>query len=146
MANRIPREDVMYKLANKLAILNDPFSKIHKQCQEIAKDRTVDPAVQLQALKLASNIAVSIVKIHTEAPTILAHARELPLNVQDSQKQLLLLLQQQRQQQQQNVIDDDEDDDDDDLEDDDDAYYPSSSAVVEANENNIEARLPSPLQ
>ena len=75
MNERIGEEEVM----RQIVILRDRLNKMYQECETIANDTSVNAQARLNALNLAAETAISVVKIHREVPAKLAAHDELPL-------------------------------------------------------------------
>jgi hypothetical protein len=76
MNERIGEDEFM----RQMVILRDRLNKMYQECEAIATDSTVNGQARVNALNLAGEVAISIVKIHREVPAKLAAYDELPLH------------------------------------------------------------------
>ena len=58
------------EILTQAAILEERFQTMYSELKGMANDKTPDPSCRLHAQELATEVTVSIIKVHTEAPII----------------------------------------------------------------------------
>jgi hypothetical protein len=78
--SRIMNERIGEEVMRQIVILRDRLNRMYQECESIANNKSVNGQTRLNALNLAAEAAISVVKLHREVPAKLAAYDELPLS------------------------------------------------------------------